>query len=50
VSTVCDNASEFTPKPIYFWATKVGVTLDFVKPAKPTQNAFVESFNAKMRE
>jgi putative transposase len=47
---VCDNASEFTPKPMYFWAKKVGVTLDFIKPAKPTQNAFVESFNAKMRE
>jgi putative transposase len=47
---VCDNGSEFTSKAMYFWAKKAGVKLHFIQPGKPTQNAFVESFNGKMRE
>ena len=34
---------------MYFWAKKAGVKLHFIQPGKPTQNAFVESFNGKMR-
>jgi putative transposase len=34
---------------MYFWAKKAGVRLHFIQPGKPTQNAFVESFNGKMR-
>ncbi len=49
-SIVCDNGSEFTSKAMYFWAKKAGVKLHFIQPGKPTQNAFVESFNGKMRE
>jgi len=47
---VCDNGSEFTSKAMYFWAKQTGVKLHFIQPGKPTQNAFVESFNGKMRE
>jgi len=49
-SIVCDNGPEFTSKAMYFWAKKAGVKLHFIQPGKPTQNAFVESFNGKMRE
>lgn len=47
---VCDNGSEFTSKAMYFWARQAGVKLHFIQPGKPTQNAFVESFNGKFRE
>ena len=47
---VCDNGSEFTSKAMYFWAKQAGVKLHFIQPGKPMQNAFVESFNGKMRE
>ena len=46
---VCDNGPEFTSKAMYFWAKNAGVKLHFIQPGKPTQNAFVESFNGKMR-
>ena len=47
---VCDNGPEFTSKAMYFWAKKAGVKLHFIQQGKPTQNAFVESFNGKLRE
>jgi len=31
------------------WAYARGVTLDFSRPGKPTDNAFIESFNGKFR-
>jgi putative transposase len=46
---VCDNGPEFTSKAMYFWAKKACVKLHFIQPGKPTQNAFVESFNGKFR-
>jgi len=47
---VCDNGPEFTSKAMFFWAKRSGVTLHFIQPGKPTQNAFVESFNGKFRD
>ena len=47
---VCDNGPEFTSKAMYFWSKRTGVQLHFIQPGKPTQNAFVESFNGKFRE
>jgi putative transposase len=46
---VCDNGSEFTSKAMFFWSKDRGVKLHFIQPGKPTQNAFVESFNGKFR-
>jgi putative transposase len=46
---VCDKGSEFTSKAMFFWAKHQGVKLHFIQPGKPTQNAFVESFNGKFR-
>ena len=47
---VCDNGPELTCKAMFFWAKERGVKLHFIQPGKPTQNAFVESFNGKFRE
>jgi putative transposase len=47
---VCDNGPEFTSKAMFFWATRNGVKLHFIQPGKPTQNAFVESFNGRFRD
>jgi len=47
---VCDNGPEFTSKALFFWSRDTGVKLHFIQPGKPTQNAFVESFNGKFRD
>jgi putative transposase len=44
-----DNGSEFVSKELDLWAYLKGVTLDFSRPGKPTDNAFIESFNGKFR-
>ena len=35
---------------MFFWAKRSGVKLHFIQPGKPTQDAFVESFNARFRD
>ena len=49
VQVVCDNGTEFTSKAMFFWQQQTGEKLGFIQPGKPTQNAFVESFNGKFR-
>lgn len=46
---ICDNGTEFTSKSMFFWSKENNVKLAFIQPGKPTQNAFVESFNGKFR-
>jgi putative transposase len=46
---VCDNGTEFTSKAMFFWSKETDVSLGFIQPGKPTQNAFVESLNGKFR-
>jgi putative transposase len=46
---VSDNGPEFTSRAFLSWAEQRGVDLRFIQPGKPTQNAFVESFNGKLR-
>ncbi len=45
----CDNGSEFTSQAMDLWAYCHKVTIDFSRPGKPTDNAFVESFNGTLR-
>jgi putative transposase len=45
-----DNGSEFTSYALDKWAHKRGVQLDFIRPAKPIENAFIESFNGRLRD
>lgn len=47
---VCDNGPEFRSKAMLKWAELYQVELCFIQPGKPTQNAFVESLNGKMRK
>jgi len=47
---VVDNGSEFRSQKLDEWAYRHGVQLDFIEPGKPVQNAYVESFNGKMRD
>ncbi len=47
---VSDNGPELTSKALFFWARRQQVRLQFIQPGKPTQNAFVESFNGKFGE
>ncbi len=44
-----DLGSEFVSRDLDLWAYQRGVTLDFSRPGKPTDNAFIESFNGKFR-
>ena len=46
----CDNGTEFTSKAMQAWAIRHDVRLNFSTPGKPTQNAYVESFNGRMRD
>ncbi len=47
---VSDNGPEFTSKALDAWAYEHGVNLSFIEPGKPTQNAYIESFNGKLRD
>lgn len=44
-----DQGSEFISRDLDLWAYQKGVVLDFSRPGKPTDNAFIESFNGKFR-
>lgn len=45
-----DNGPEFAGKALDAWAHAHGVRLQFIEPGKPVQNAFIESFNGRLRE
>jgi putative transposase len=45
-----DHGTEFTSKALDTWAYQRGVQLDFIRPGKPTENAFIESFNGRLRD
>ena len=44
-----DQGSEFISRDLDLWAYARGVTLDFSRPGKPTDNAFAEAFNSRVR-
>lgn len=45
-----DNGKEFCGKAMLNWAHARGVTLRLIEPGKPNQNAYVESFNSRLRD
>jgi len=45
-----DNSSEFISRDLDLWTYVNKVTLDFSRPGKPTDNAFIEAFNSKVRQ
>ena len=47
---VSDNGTELTSVAILQWSQETGVDWHYIAPGKPTQNAFVESFNGRLRD
>jgi putative transposase len=45
-----DNGPEFISQHVDEWAYRTGVKLAFIRPGKPIENAYVESFNGKFRD
>ena len=45
-----DNGSEFCGRAMLTWAHENDVALRFIEPGKPNQNAYVESFNGRLRD
>ena len=45
-----DNGPEFVSKSLDAWAHRHGVRLEFSRPGKPTDNAFIEAFNSRFRD
>lgn len=45
-----DNGPEFCGKAMLTWAHRNGITLRPIEPGKPNQNAYVESFNGRLRD
>ena len=43
------SGPEFVSRDLDLWAYCSGVTLDFSRPGKPTDNAFIEAFNGRFR-
>ena len=46
---VMDNGPEFTSLALDQWAHRRGVHLRFIRPGRPVENCFIESFNGKFR-
>jgi putative transposase len=44
-----DQGSEFVSRDLDLWAYQHAVELDFSRPGKPTDNAFIEAFNGRFR-
>jgi transposase InsO family protein len=42
--------SEFTGKAMEVWAHLAGVKLNFIRPGKPVENGYIESFNGRLRD
>ena len=45
----CDNGPELRSKALASWARKHNITILFIQPSKPTQNAIIEGFNGTYR-
>jgi len=47
---VSDNGTEMTSHAVLQWCQNTGIEWHYIAPGKPTQNAFVESFNGRLRD
>ncbi|TCP06446.1 integrase-like protein [Crenobacter luteus] len=45
-----DQGPEFTGNALDQWASRKGIQLKLTQPGKPTQNAYIESFNGRLRD
>lgn len=49
-SITVDNGSEFARRAMDAWAYRHGIHLDFIRPGKPVENGYSESFNGRLRD
>jgi putative transposase len=49
-SITVDHGTEFTSRALEDWAYRRRVELDFIRPGKPVENAFIETFNGRLRD
>ncbi len=47
---VSDNGTELTSRAILEWQNDSGIAWHYIAPGKPTQNAFIEAFNGRLRD
>ena len=47
---VLDNGPELTCRAMIAWCMQRNIALEYIRPGKPIENAFVESFNGKFRD
>jgi putative transposase len=50
VSITVDNGTEFASKAMDAWAYQYGVQLNFIRPGRPVENCYIESFNGRLRD
>jgi putative transposase len=50
IACVSDNGTELTSMAILRWCQDTGVEWHYIAPGKPQQNAFIESFNGRLRD
>jgi putative transposase len=50
VSITVDNGTEFYSRAMEAWAYQYGVQLAFIRPGKPVENSYIESFNGRLRD
>jgi len=50
LTIVSDNGTEFTSMAILGWSQEARIEWHYIAPGKPTQNAFIESFNGRLRD
>jgi putative transposase len=49
-SITTDNGGEFAGRAMESWAYRLGVKMDFIRPGRPVQNGYIESFNGRLRD
>jgi putative transposase len=49
-SITLENGSEFTSRTLEIWAIRHSVQLCFIRPGRPVENGFIESFNGRLRD
>jgi len=50
LACVSDNGTELTSMAILRWSQETGIDWHYIAPGKPQQNAFIESFNGRLRD
>ena len=49
-SITVDNGTEFCSRALEAWVMGHGVQLCFIRPGRPVENGFIESFNGRLRD